>query len=554
MTEHWYIVTAATSPVAHLSIYGRIGEGLFEDGTPADRIVADLDAITASELHVHVNSPGGNVWDGLAMANALTAHPARVTTHIEGVAASIASVVALAADEVIIAENAMMMIHDPYTIAQGTADDMRAAAGMLDRITSALVATYTARSTMTADEVRAAMAAETWFSADEALSVGFADSKENSLPIAAMLDNTLRKVDAVDAPTITPPAAPPAAAPPIPTPAPVNVATREDIATLEARIAALADLNPRPEAHPLAQYRTVGEYHRALLDGTAPLAALFDQVTTDNPGVMPPVWSQQVHGIVERARVAVNAFGVEPAGDAGMTFNWPYFAGDLAAIVEEQEDEKDEVNSVQISLLKGSANLATYAAGSDISFQLLQRSTPAYLNAHARIMAAAYGITTDNAFADALWAAGTASAVDYAIGGDTTGAALRSALFTNSVEVEDATGLPAEFVLVATDVFKLIGGMTALQPEPYGTFNVPGTATASSLRVNVNGLVVKRERNLPDGAILVSNSEAAKWIEDGPRLIDAVNVAQLGQDVAIYGYGATAVYSAAGLVKLTNLP
>jgi hypothetical protein len=102
-------------------------------------------------------------------------------------------------------------------------------------------------------------------------------------------------------------------------------------------------------------------------------------------------------------------------------------------------------------------------------------------------------------------------------------------------------------------VFTKAGGWSSLVPQPYGTQNVAGTATASTLSVNVSGLRVVLDRNLAAGTIIVTNDLAAKWVEDGPRLIDAVNVAQLGQDVAVYGFGVPVLYVPAGVVKITNL-
>jgi hypothetical protein len=156
-------------------------------------------------------------------------------------------------------------------------------------------------------------------------------------------------------------------------------------------------------------------------------------------------------------------------------------------------------------------------------------------------------------FADALLAGGTASAVDYDLAGDTTGAKFRAAVFAASVEVEDATGSPASVVLVASDVFGKIGGWDLFTPAPYGTQNVPGTATASTLSVSVSGLPVVHDRNLAAGSIILTNSSAAAWIEEGPLFATAETPSKLGRDVAIYGYGVTAIYNALGVVKLTNL-
>jgi hypothetical protein len=231
-----------------------------------------------------------------------------------------------------------------------------------------------------------------------------------------------------------------------------------------------------------------------------------------------------------------------------MEFAWPYFDGDLALIVEEQTTEKTEVNSVRIDIKKGTASLKTFAAGSDISYQLLQRSSPSYLDAHNRIMVASYALITDNAFVDAMLVASTPQ--NYNFAGDTTGAEFRAGVFQASVTVETATGRGAEFVLVASNVFAEIGGWSTFFPSAYPVSNVSGVATAGTLGVNVSGLPVIHDRNLAAGAILVSNTATASWIEDGPSLATAENVANLGRDIAIYGYGVSAAYTAAGIVSL----
>ncbi len=324
---------------------------------------------------------------------------------------------------------------------------------------------------------------------------------------------------------------------------------REHIASIEARA-----FTAEP-VHPLAQFRSFGEYSKAVLAGDVESRALADQVTANNPGVMPPVWLLQVKGIIDLGRPAITSVGgPESAGAAGMEINWPYFDGDLLAIVEAQANEKDEVNSVEIDLEKGDATLATYAAGSDISYQLLQRSNPSYLDAHNRIMAASYSTVTDRKFTNDLWTGSNNTNV-YDLSADTTGSVFRERVFTASMEVEDATGAPASVVLVSTALFTKIGGWSTFIPAPYSPNNVSGVATASTLQVEVSGLRVVRAKWLDTDAdrhAIVLNGEAARWIEDGPRLATAENVGKLGRDIAIYGYGATAVYLPAGVVRLAE--
>jgi uncharacterized protein len=324
---------------------------------------------------------------------------------------------------------------------------------------------------------------------------------------------------------------------------------RETVKGIEARA-----FTAEP-VHPLAAYRTFGEYSKAVLAGEIESRALTDQITDNNPGVMPPTFLQDVKGIIDLGRRVITAMGSESAPAAGMEINWPFYSGDLTAIVSQQATEKSEVNSVRIDLAKGTATLDTYSAASDISYQLLQRSSPAYLDAHNRIMAASYSAVTDRQFTDDLWNQGT-GVQDYDYAADTDGSGFRQAIFEASVTVEDATGAPASAVFVSTEVFKSIGGWSTFQPEPYTVQNVSGVATASTLRVNVSGLQVIRAKWLDTGIAynaIVSNGAAAKWIEDGPRLATAENVGQLGRDVAIYGYAASGVYLPAGVVRVTDV-
>ena len=331
-----------------------------------------------------------------------------------------------------------------------------------------------------------------------------------------------------------------------------DIQARQAIDDLRREVQAVAHV--AEPVHPLAQFRSFGEYSKAVLEGLE-TRALFDQVTSDNPGVLPPVWLQQVRGILDLGRPVITGVGgPQSAGTVGLDINWPYFDGVLTDIVEEQANEKGEVNSVQISIEKGTATLKTYAAGSDISYQLLQRSQPSYLDAHNRIMAASYSTVTDRKFTSDLWNLGTGT-VNYDMSGDTTGAVFRAAVFEASMECEDSTGVPATIVYASTALMIEIGGWESFFPAPYSVQNVSGVATASSLLVNVSGLRVVRAKWLDGNAAMhavVTNGEAVRWIEDGPRLANAENVGKLGRDVAIYGYGVTAAYLPAGIIRVVE--
>ena len=332
----------------------------------------------------------------------------------------------------------------------------------------------------------------------------------------------------------------------------VDTEAREAVAQLRESVKEIeAKAFTSQPVHPLAAYRTFGEYSMAVLNGEIEARALADQITTNNDGVLPPNWALDVKRIVDLGRPAITAMGVESAGTTGMEFAWPYFDGDLADIVEEQTTEKTEVNSIRIDIEKGTASLKTYAAGSDISYQLLQRSSPSYLDAHNRIMAHSYSFITNKKFADDLDARVCAgSDLNYNFAGDTDGLDFREYVFEASVLVETETGIPAEVVLVGSTLFKKFGGWSSFNPATYSVQNVSGIATAGTLAVNVSGLPVVHVRTLPATRAIISNRTTASWIEDGPTLATQENVANLGRDVAIYGYGVTAIYNPCGIVRL----
>jgi ATP-dependent protease ClpP protease subunit len=156
-------------------IYDIVGQDFFGAGVIAKDVKEQLDNIDG-DVTVRINSPGGDVFEGLAIHNLLAEHEGKVTVKVDGYAASIASVIAMAGDEIEMAENAMFMIHNPYTFTVGDADEMRKQADVLDKVKDSLVTTYTARTVLPAEQLSALMDAETWWNAAESVENGFADS------------------------------------------------------------------------------------------------------------------------------------------------------------------------------------------------------------------------------------------------------------------------------------------------------------------------------------------------------------------------------------------
>ncbi|WP_196251647.1 head maturation protease, ClpP-related [Cupriavidus necator] len=155
-------------------------------GVTAKMFIDELKALgTVKKIDMDINSPGGSVFDALAMYNALRATGAEITVKVLGVAASAASLLAMAGDKIIMPENAFMMVHNPMNGIYGNADEMRDMADVLDKIGASLIGTYVARTGRTEDEVKALLAAETWLSAADAVAQGFADEMEPALKVAA---------------------------------------------------------------------------------------------------------------------------------------------------------------------------------------------------------------------------------------------------------------------------------------------------------------------------------------------------------------------------------
>jgi ATP-dependent Clp protease protease subunit len=168
-----------------LVIYDEIGAF----GIPAKAFLDELKALgPVAEPTVRINSPGGSAFDGVAIYNALKRHDAAITVRIDGIAASIASMVAMAGDEVVMPESAMLVLHDPSGLVAGTAADMRATAEALDRMKAGMVAAYRDKSGRRDTEIEALMQVETWLSAQEAAALGLADRVEQPVRMAAHFD------------------------------------------------------------------------------------------------------------------------------------------------------------------------------------------------------------------------------------------------------------------------------------------------------------------------------------------------------------------------------
>jgi ATP-dependent Clp endopeptidase proteolytic subunit ClpP len=179
----WYSISAkAEQSQTEISIFDEIGYW----GITAKQFITDLKSVDPSHnILLRIHSPGGEVFDGNAIYNALKRHPGGVTVQIEGLAASMATVIALAGSPVKMAANGFFMIHNPWGLSIGDADDMREQADLLEKIQTGIVNAYVAKSGQTAEQIQEWMDAETWMTADEALAAGFIDEITEAYAMAA---------------------------------------------------------------------------------------------------------------------------------------------------------------------------------------------------------------------------------------------------------------------------------------------------------------------------------------------------------------------------------
>ena len=193
MAQKWYAFKnySDESGEVELSIYDEIGAF----GIGAKEFIAELREYKGQHVHVRINSPGGEIIDGSAIANALNRHEGGVTVHIDGLAASMASYIAMSGKPTYMSENALLMIHNPWTLAAGEADDLRKQADLLDTMKATLVRGYQRKSGMPAEEISKLMDEETWLTALEATALGFVDAIEDGIPAAASAKDLRRRFD-----------------------------------------------------------------------------------------------------------------------------------------------------------------------------------------------------------------------------------------------------------------------------------------------------------------------------------------------------------------------
>lgn len=192
--KSWYEIKNKADK-AEIWIYEMIGVDWWTgEGITAKDFQKDLAKIKDKQIDLHINSPGGDVFDGTAIYNLLKQHPSTITTYIDGLAASIASVIALAGDTVNMAENATFMVHQPLAMTIGNEDDHQKTLDILHTIGGSIAKTYMAKTEKPENEIRQMMRDETWLDSDGALEAGFIDEITDKIDMAACAEFGSRMV------------------------------------------------------------------------------------------------------------------------------------------------------------------------------------------------------------------------------------------------------------------------------------------------------------------------------------------------------------------------
>lgn len=199
MKKFWNFSAKANNE-GELTLYGDISStSWFGDEITPKQFKSDLDALgEVNTLKIYINSGGGDVFAGQAIYSMLKRHKSSKTVYIDGLAASIASVIAMVGDKIIMPKNAMMMIHKGWTITMGNANDCRQMADVLDKIDIGISGAYEEKTGKAQDEILNLMEAETWMTADEAMEMGFADEVQQERKIAASINGNFLTFNGVE--------------------------------------------------------------------------------------------------------------------------------------------------------------------------------------------------------------------------------------------------------------------------------------------------------------------------------------------------------------------
>jgi ATP-dependent protease ClpP protease subunit len=585
--------------IASLHLYGVVG-GFWGDIVASD-VVREIRELDVATLNVYINSPGGDVFDGIAIRNAIRQSSAHVVAHVDGLAASAASFIACAADELVMGENAELMIHDAWTIVLGNADELRTEADNLDRISDNIAAMYAEKAGGTAAAWRDVMKAETWYTAGEAVAAGLADRVEGDTaddetePAASAQFDLSMFAHAGRA------------AAPAPVPVAAMAATRKETRMNREQLAAalaagtitqaqhddgirvldaLAAAPTQAAAQPLAPAAGVPGEPVANEYAAGPTAVAQPAAQThERPVTLMSIATNAAELIQQRASIhevtaSINnaLTNVVPANDAGEGFLHTDRIGEVWQAEPEGRPHIDALGgpkpltSTKIEgwkwtlpkpvLQAYAGNLAEVPTGAWATQKVEETptrwafankvdriftdlGTPALIASLLTMLRRGHGPVSDNAVAADLVAAATAL-------GGAAPATLIDAITRTFIQLRKLGAAPTQFWMgetAFTDFAKLkVSDLPAWIANATGFVQLDGnTSLANVFDVDV-------DFQLAAQGFLALDRRAADVYETPTFEVEAVDVAHGGADIGVFTYGGTFVNDARAVVKATITP
>lgn len=566
----WYEIRNAAGDKAEVFIYDRIGESFWDEGITAKQFAQDLRAITATQIDLHLNSPGGSVFDGQAIYNALLRHPASVTTYIDGLAASIASVIALAGDHVVMADNALFMIHNPSAAARGDANEMRKMADLLDKVCGVMVNTYEDKTGMDRDELEAAVDAETWYTAAEALEAGFIDEIGVEQAIAAAFDLEAFGYRNYPGPTEPALAAQATTTPATPQAAETTPTQGDTVDQSTAVVEATAP--PAPAFVPRAHVQDAFPYRSSTRDDRGMQASFFRDMlrAKDDPEaasrfsvaqtmitaandqadvneIIPTIYRPDMWvGSLENLRPTLEAFSRETI-DGPNPLRVPKFSSAADLMSDHVENTNPSTGSFVTTeqVITPVAKSGSYLA----SREMIEGSTPAVDALIFREIFNEYALDTE-AYAVTTFLAGATAGtvVDISDG-------VSMQLIARMITFNASRKRAADVALFGQTLFSAAATQVDTAGRPlnpsFGAQNATGQAGSKLLSIDIGGYRVPMVTSLTGGLLGVredawtfeSGLRTWRWEEkSGPAKIE----------LAAFGYIVCAVTRAAGLLKFAT--
>jgi ATP-dependent protease ClpP protease subunit len=561
----YYEIRNATTQSADIYIYEQIGEDWWTGaGVTAKAFVKDLKALGNADINLHINSAGGSVFEASAIYTALKTHAGKVTAYIDGLAASAASFVALAADTVVMADNALFMIHNPWGGAQGNAKDLRDMADLLDKVRDTMMGIYMSKTSLTEAELLAALDAETWYSASEAMAAGFCDCVGEPALAAASFDREpLRAFGYRNIPAQLTPTDTEQEMKDKPAVAAAEVAANaaaESVADVRAEVkleSPAASGQPLMYTNPRSPIMSAGSYlehtMRAALgnkDSAAYIQAADDSLTTNPAFDQKTYISKVIDPSTKFGRPTIDAFGgTIPSTFQGKTVEVPRVTGNTT-VAETAEAAAASETGMTSDFVSGTVK--KYSGMQTFSQETLDLSgSPIFYDTMLKNLMAAYLKQTNEAVIATCVASGTAGAAQAA-----SAAGLIAFHSVETAAAYLATGEYAESFIAGTSIWSLTMGATDSTGRPLfnafdGKENTAGSVGGRSSRGKFLDLDFYADRgmvatSIDDSALIVVPS-ALMLLEQAPQKLQVAQLAAGQYEVSLHGYLCQIVQIAAGI-------